>query len=466
MSKTIGEKLSEELSYKRKNAAEILSEKEITIAFDFAAGYKEFIKRAKTEREFVELALEKAEKNGFKKFEYGKKYKSGDKIVYNNRNKALIMAVIGKENIKNGVNIVASHIDAPRIDLKPNPLYEDGFMAFFKTHYYGGIKKYQWPTVPLALHGVVIKKDLSAVNVCIGEDINDPVFYITDLLPHLASEQVTKPLGTAISAESLNVLVSSFPIVDEKATDKIKLNALKLLNEKYGIVEDDFLSAELSLVPALDPRDVGLDRSLIGAYAHDDRVCSYPAMEAILSETAPEKTGICVLADKEEIGSSGNTGLDTNFLYDFICELSESLGANKREVLSNSSCLSADVNVCFDPNFPEVYEKRNTAFINHGVVLTKYTGARGKSGTSDASAEFTAKIRALLEENNICWQTGELGKVDMGGGGTVAQYIAKLNIDVIDIGVAVLSMHAPYEVISKLDLYNMYLASKCFFESK
>ncbi len=453
----------ENLCYKVKDAAKDFSLDKKKVAFDFAEGYKTFLNQAKTEREAVLFALEIAKSKGFSPLEYGKKYNAGDKIYYVNRDKAIILAIVGKKSPEEGFGIIASHIDAPRIDLKPNPLCEKESIAYFKTHYYGGIKKYQWPTTPLALHGSVVLENGKKIDVCIGEDDSDPIFYITDLLPHLAQDQMKRVAAELTPGENLAVIVGSLP-VDEEEKEAVKLNVLKLLNEKYGMIEEDFISSELMLVPALKARDVGFDRNLIASYAHDDRVCAYPSLMAFFDIEAPSYTSVLVLADKEEIGSSGNTGLNTNYLYDFLCEICGD--QNSRKALANSWCLSADVNACYDPIFPEVYEKQNSSILNHGAIITKYTGSRGKSGTSDASAEFVGKIRSLLNEKGVTWQIGELGKVDQGGGGTVAQYIAKLNIDVVDLGVPVLSMHAPYEVVSKLDVYSTYEACLAFFDRK
>jgi len=463
--KTYGEQIKEELSYSNKSAAEIMTAEQIEEAFDFSEGYMIYLDNAKTEREAVKFSVLKAIDAGFERFEYDREYKPGDKVYYINRNKSLILAVIGKKSVENGVKICAAHIDSPRLDLKPNPLYEDNGFAFFKTHYYGGIRKYQWPTIPLALHGTVITEDNTSVDVRIGEDESDPVFYITDLLPHLDSSAASKTLASGIPGESLNALMGTLPIDDKKVSEKIKLSVLKYLSDRYGMKEEDFLSSELCFVPAGKARDIGFDRSLIFSYGHDDRVCAYPALEATLALDVPEYTCVTVLTDKEEIGSSGNTGLNTNYLYYFLCEIASAQKVNVRKMLANSSCLSADVNACFDPKFAECYEKRNSALINCGVVITKYTGSRGKSGTSDASAEFMGKVRKLLNDNNVVWQAGELGKVDQGGGGTVAQYVAKLNIDVVDVGVPVLSMHAPYEAVSKLDVYNTFKAFEAFYKN-
>ncbi len=462
--KTKGELLKEQLFYK--NESGVNDEKAVADAELFCEGYKSFLNMAKTEREAADFAVAAAIEKGFKKFDRNAKYEAGDKVYFNNRGKAVILAVIGDMAVENGVHVAASHIDAPRLDLKPNPLYEDAEMALFKTHYYGGIKKYQWTTIPLALHGVVIRADGASIPVIIGEDEDEPCFVITDLLPHLAAEQSKRTLGEAIKGEDLNVLIGSYPFKDDKISDAVKLNILNIIYEKYGIVEADFISAELELVPAFKSRDIGFDRSLIGAYGHDDRVCAYPALMAALNVTKiPEHTVVTVLADKEEIGSMGNTGLESSFLKYFICDLAKTQGGDGFTALANSKCLSADVNAAFDPNYPEVLDRRNAAMINHGAAFTKYTGARGKSGTSDASAEFVGKVRRIMDANNVKWQMAELGKVDLGGGGTVAMYLANLGMDVIDIGVPVLSMHAPFEVVSKFDVYMVYKAIEAFYKS-
>lgn len=452
-----------ELIYKAKSAYEAFSEEEIAEAYEFCEDYKKFLDNSKTERMANRTIIELAKSHGYREFEYDKKYNVGDKIYLDNRGKAVILAVIGKKNVDCGVNIAAAHIDCPRIDLKPNPLYEDSGFAFFKTHYYGGIKKYQWTTVPLALHGVVSRLDGENVEINIGEDEGDPIFYISDLLPHLGANQMTKPMHEAIPAETLNIIIGTRPLEGD-GSERIKENVMKMINEKYGITERDFTCAELCVVPTFKARDVGFDRSLIAAYGHDDRVCAYPELRAILDTENPEKTLIAVFTDKEETGSDGNTGLQSDYLYDFIVELAENQGVNPRKTLRNSKCLSADVNACYDPDYADAYEKRNAAFINNGVVLTKYTGSRGKSGTSDASAEFVGEVARAFEKGGALWQTAELGKTDFGGGGTVAKYVANLNIDTVDIGVAVISMHAPYEVVSKTDVYMTYKAVKSFFE--
>lgn len=457
--------LKEKLFMKRKNTYEEMNDSEIEKADEFCEGYKEFLDAAKTEREACAEAIRIAESNGFKKFRKGIVYNPGDRVYLNNRGKSVILSVIGRQPIENGVNIVAAHIDSPRLDLKQNPLYESEGLGYFKTHYYGGIKKYQWPALPLALHGVIYKADGEAVNVKIGEDENDPVFVVTDLLPHLAEEQYKRPANKLIKGEELNILIGSRPFKCDEKSDAVKLNLLNLLNEKYGITEEDFISAELECVPALKAKDIGFDRSMIGAYGQDDRVCAYPAlMAAVDTEGIPEKTSVTILTDKEEIGSEGNTGLRSGYLRYFIYDLAKASGVSGHTVLSASRCLSADVNAGFDPTFPEPFEKLNAAFLNRGVVATKYTGSRGKSGTSDASAEYVSEIRKLFNENGVIWQTGELGKVDFGGGGTVAMYIANLDIDTIDIGVPVLSMHAPYEITAKNDVYMAYRAFSVFIK--
>lgn len=465
MEKTKGELLREKLFYKNENGFEKFDQAKMKAVFDFCEDYKTYLDNSKTEREAADCAVEMAKAAGYVPYEFGKKYSAGDKVYYLNRGKSLVLAYIGTENIESGTAISAAHIDCPRIDLKPNPLYEEGNIAYFKTHYYGGIKKYQWVTIPLALHGVIVRADGEKIEVKIGEKDDEPLFYITDLLPHLGAAQSQKKLGEAFTGEDLNVLAGTQPFDDSKVSEKVKLNILNILNEKYGITEADFATSELTFTPAFKARDIGFDRSLIGSYGHDDRVCAYPSLKALFDIEAPKKTAIVILADKEEIGSEGNTGLNSNFFYDFIVDLSLSMGANPRVVLQNSKCLSADVNAAFDPHFADVYEKRNTSFVNHGVVMTKYTGARGKSGTSDASAEFVHQVKTAFDKGNVLWQMGELGKVDMGGGGTVAMYLASLNIDVVDIGVPVLSMHAPWEAVSKIDVFSTYEGVKSFFEN-
>ena len=455
------------LAYKRTNVYEVADEKLMKEIFDYAEGYKTFLDEGKTEREVCSYVVKAAEEKGYKPFSFGMKLSAGDKVYYNNRGKNLYLIRMGTADVaKAGIRIVASHIDSPRIDLKQVPLYEADNIAFAKTHYYGGIRKYQWATIPLALHGAVILKNGEKLEVRIGEDANDPVFYISDLLPHLAAKQNARPLGEAIEGEGLNIWFGNIPYTaasDDK--DKtVKENVLKILHDKYGMEEADFLSAELSLVPAYNAKDIGFDRALIGAYGHDDRVCSYPAYTALFDTETAEQTVMVVLADKEEIGSEGTSGMQCAIFTDLINEIAASCGVSSAAVRANSKCLSADVNAGFDPNFPEVLEKQNCAYISHGAGVTKFTGARGKSGSSDADAEYVGYLRKLFDDNGVIWQTGELGKVDVGGGGTVAKYIANMNIDTIDIGVAVISMHAPYEVVSKADVYETYLAFRAFMK--
>lgn len=464
--KSEAKKLQDKLVSKRQNAGLILNDEQIEKADSFCEEYKNYLDKSKTEREAVKETVKLAIENGFEEYVLGKKYNSGDKFYYVNRNKCIILTVMGKEPIENGIRISAAHIDSPRLDLKQNPLYEDNELALFKTHYYGGIKKYQWAALPMSLIGVIFDKNGNLVEVNIGEDDNDPVFCVTDLLPHLAMEQMKRTVSEVIKGEELNLLIGSRPFKDDEISEKVKLAIMKILNDKYGIVEDDFISAELEIVPNFKARDVGFDRSMIGAYGQDDRVCAYTSLKAILNCNDPVKTVMCVLSDKEEIGSEGNTGLQSSYMRFHIANIADAYGVNAHIVLSNSECLSADVNAALDPTFPDVTEKRNAAKINYGVVVTKYTGSRGKAGTSDASAEFVSRVRQLLDKNEVIWQTGELGKVDAGGGGTVAVYIANLNVDVIDLGVPVLSMHAPFEVTSKIDVYMAYKAFLAFFSDK
>ena len=462
--KSAAELLKEELVYQTKNSGEVLSDKELEKADLFCEGYKSFLNMAKTEREAVDTTIAIAREKGYREFDPRVLYKAGDKIYYNNRGKALILTTMGTEPLENGVRIIASHIDAPRIDLKPRPLYEEAQLGLLKTHYYGGIKKYQWTAIPLALHGVIIRRDGEAVNVAIGEREEDPVFTITDLLPHLGKDQMQRKLDDGVRGEELNVLVGGRPFRDDKASERVKLNLLRLLNEKYGVVEADFLSAELTMVPAFKAQDLGFDRSFIGAYGHDLRVCAYTSIMAALNNPKPAATTVTVLADKEETGSEGPTGLSSDFLRFFIEDLAAPHGVAARTVFRNSKCMSADVNAAFDPTFPDVHEKNNAAYVNRGVVVTKYTGSRGKGGTNDASAEYVAFIRSLLDNAKVQWQAGELGKVDFGGGGTVAKYISSLGVETVDVGVAVLSMHAPYEVCSKADVYTAYRTFDAFYK--
>ena len=454
--------LSEKLLYKKKTVYEMTDAAHIERAYEYARGYAAYLDAAKTEREAVRESIRLAEQNGFVSYSFGDAVVTGGKYYYNNRGKNLFLFTVGNEPLENGIRISAAHIDSPRLDLKQAPLFEDSGMSFLKTHYYGGIRKYQWVTVPLALHGVVVKKDGSTVEVLIGEDEQDPVFYINDLLPHLGRADEKKPISEVISGEKLNILVGSRPFDGEGDTDAIKLQTMLLLHEKYGITEEDFLSAELSAVPAFKARDIGFDRSMIGAYGHDDRVCAYPALSAIFDSADSSHPLMCVLADKEETGSDGNTGMKCDLLLDLINALARSLGADPAVVRANSKCLSADVSAAFDPNFPEVFEKRNSSLLSAGVVLTKFTGSGGKSGTNDASAEYVGWLRGVMDRAGVVWQTAELGRVDCGGGGTVAKFLSAHNIETVDLGVPVISMHAPYEVVSKVDLYEAYRAFCAF----
>ena len=428
----------------------------------FAKRYMAFIDACKTEREATSWAIAEAEKQGFVPFVPGMATKPGDKVYYNNHGKAIALAVIGKEPLEKGINICAAHVDSPRMDLKPNPLYEDSEIAFFKTHYYGGVKKYQWVALPLALHGVVVRKDGSSVTVTVGEGENDPVLMISDLLPHLAAGQMEKTAGKVIGGEQLNVILGTEPIEGE-GSDLVKLNIMKWLNEKYGIIEEDFLSAELNIVPAGKAREVGFDRSLIAAYGHDDRVCAFCELEAMFTIDVPNKTAVCILADKEEIGSGGLTGMKSHYFEHFIDGLCRGQGSNMHDCLANSFCLSADVSNAFDPNFPEVSDRRNNAKVNYGVSIMKYTGSRGKGGASDASAEVMGYIRSTLDNAGVIWQIATLGAVDVGGGGTVAAFMAERNIATVDAGVPVLSMHAPWELVSKRDCWETMLACKAVY---
>ena len=461
--KTLGQEMFEKLSYTKKNIFEEASAEKVTKIFDYSVGYMQYLDAAKTEREAVVAAIAMAQAQGYTEYKIGDKISVGDKKYLNHRGKSLVLFSVGSNDIeKEGVRILAAHVDSPRLDLKQVPMYEDSGMGFLKTHYYGGVKKYQWTAIPLALHGVMVKADGECVDVNIGEDDSDPIFYINDLLPHLGQKQAQEPLGSAISGETLNILIGGLPYDDEKVSDKIKLTALSMLYEKYGVTEEDFLSAELSLVPAFKARDIGFDRALVAAYGHDDKVCAYPAVTALLDNKDTKHTVVVVLADKEEIGSVGNTGMQSAVFMDVIDEICDALGKNSRVVRNNSKCLSADVTACYDPNFADVYEKRNSAMISCGTTMSKYTGARGKSSTNDASAEFVGYVRMLFAENGVIWQTAELGKIDAGGGGTVAMYIANQNIETVDLGVPVISMHAPYEVVSKADVYSTYEAFCAF----
>ena len=459
--------LKEKLFSGRKNGYDRFDSAEQAAMDAYCDGYKAFLDKGKTERLCAAEVLRLAEQKGYKPFTRGMDVKPGDKVYLCNRGKAVMLAYIGKKSLADGAQIAAAHIDSPRLDLKPNPLYEDSELAFFKTHYYGGIRKYQWVTIPLELRGVIALKDGSRVEVNIGADSGDPKLVITDLLPHLGQEQAKKPLATAIPGETLNLLLGSRPIGDEDDTGRVKLAVMKLLNEKYGITEDDFTSAELEAVPAANACDIGLDRSLIGAYGHDDRVCGYAALKALLDlEETPEKTAVCVLADKEEIGSDGVTGMQSAAFDTFMEDLCAAQDVPVRVCFEKSFCLSADVTAAYDPDYADVYEKRNSAFVNYGIGLCKYTGARGKSGASDADAETVAYVRRLFDAAGVVWQIAELGKVDAGGGGTVAMYMANRNITTLDAGVPVLSMHAPFEVVAKLDCWETYKGMKAVYQAK
>ena len=464
--KTPGELRREALCYKPKNGYDRLSPQDEADMNAYCEDYKKFLDAGKTERECVDETVRQAEERGFKPFVRGMAIKPGDKLYRVNRGKAVMLAVVGTAPLSEGVNIGAAHIDSPRLDIKQNPLYEDTELCFLKTHYYGGIRKYQWVTIPLELHGVIALKDGTTVKVCVGAGEGEPQFTIDDLLPHLGAEQSKKPLGEAIPGESLNLLIGSRPFKDDEGSDRVKLAILDLLNQKYGIVEEDFISAELSAVPAFRATDIGFDRSLIGAYGHDDRVCGFAALAALFALGTPARTAVCMLADKEEIGSEGVSGMRSAAFDTFMSDLCDAQRVPLKVCYEKSFCLSADVTAAFDPNFADVYEKRNSARVNYGMGLCKYTGARGKSGASDASAELVAYTRKVLDAAGVVWQMAELGKVDAGGGGTVACYMAERDIDTLDAGVPVLSMHAPFETVSKLDCYMTYKGMKAVYEAQ
>lgn len=463
--KTAGEKRREELFNTMKNGYDRLPPEDETAMHSYCEEYKKFLNNGKTERECVDSMVHAALQNGFVPFERGMPLNPGDKVYRVNRGKALMLAVIGAAPLSEGMNLGAAHIDSPRLDLKPNPLYEDSELAFFKTHYYGGVRKYQWVTIPLELHGVIALKDGNVLKVAVGCGEGDPVFTVDDLLPHLAADQSKKPLGEAIPAETMNILIGSRPFRNDEGSDRVKLAILDLLNRKYGVTESDFNSAELTAVPNFQAVDVGFDRSMIGAYGHDDRVCSFAVLTALFAQDTPRKTAVCILADKEEIGSEGVSGMKSAAFDTFMSDLCDAQRIPLKACYEKSFCLSADVSAAFDPNFPEVYEKRNSARMNYGVALCKYTGSRGKSGASDASAEILAYVRKVLDEAGVAWQISELGKADQGGGGTVAAYLAERDIDTLDAGVPVLSMHAPFETVSKLDCYMTYKCMKAIFEA-
>ncbi|MEY8386870.1 aminopeptidase [Oscillospiraceae bacterium 38-13] len=467
MEKTEFKELKERLLSGKKNGYDRISDQELPEMEAYCAGYLRFLDASKTERLCAEETIRLAEARGYRSYRPGMELSAGDRVYVCNRGKAVMLAHMGRKPLSEGIQLAAAHIDSPRLDLKPNPLYEDSELAYFKTHYYGGIRKYQWVTIPLALHGTVALKDGSRVTVRIGEGEGEPRLVITDLLPHLGAAQNKKPLAEAVPGETLNLLLGSRPIGGGEESGRVKLAVMKLLHEKYGIVEDDLTSAELEAVPAVKACEIGLDRSLLGAYGHDDRVCAYAALKALLDlEDAPEKTAVCILADKEEIGSTGVTGMQSAAFDTFVEDLCAAQGTALRTCFAKSFCLSADVTAAYDPNFPDVFEKRNESQLNYGVGLCKYTGARGKSGASDADAETVAYVRRLFDEAGVIWQISELGKVDAGGGGTVAMYMANRNISTLDAGVPVLSMHAPFEVVAKLDCYETYKGMKAVFQAK
>ena len=462
------ENLQEKLINKKENGWETIDEETKKKILEFTQGYMNFLNKAKTEREFVKETIKLAREKGYKDIMEYEKLQPGDKIYFINRDKSMYLAIIGTENIEKGLHIIGSHIDSPRLDLKPNPLHEDSGFAYLKTHYYGGIKKYQWTTIPLSLHGVIVKTNGEKITVNIGEDENDPIFTITDLLPHLAQDQMEKKLKNGIDGEDLQLLIGSIPVKDNKAKEKVKVNILNILNQKYGIVEADLLSSELEVIPAFKARSLGFDSSMVAAYGQDDKVCAYTSLAAMMTLENVKNTAVCILSDKEEIGSMGNTGMESHMFDFFIAEILNKLGINRPNLLDRVFCfskmLSSDVDAGFDPLYASVSDKANAGFLGKGISVNKYTGARGKSGASDANAEYVAWIRNILEKNDIRYQIAELGKVDIGGGGTIAYIIANKGADVIDCGVPVLSMHAPYEVTSKFDIYSAYETYKAFWK--
>ncbi len=463
--KTPAQLRREALMNERKNGYDQLTAEDESAMQSFCEDYKKFLDAAKTEREAVDEVIRQAQAKGFVPFARGMAIKPGDKLYRVNRGKAVMLAVIGEKPLADGVSIGAAHIDSPRLDLKPQPLYEDDDLAFLKTHYYGGIRKYQWVTIPLELHGIIVRADGSTVKVAIGAGDGDPLFTIDDLLPHLGAEQAKKPLSEAIPGENLNLLVGSRPFKDDEGSERVKLAVLDILNQKYGITEADFISAELEVVPAFRASDIGFDRSLVGGYGQDDRVCAYACLAALLDIERPAHTAVCMLADKEEIGSEGVSGMKSAAFDTFMSDLCDAQRVALKTCYEHSFCLSADVTAAYDPNFSEVYEKRNSARVNYGMGFCKYTGARGKSGASDASAEVVGFVRRTLDAAGVIWQMAELGKVDAGGGGTVACYMAERDIDTLDAGVPVLSMHAPFEVTGKLDCYMTYKGMRAVYQA-
>ncbi len=465
------EDLKNTLFSKKENGWVKMTQEQTQDIFSYCNKYIEFLNNSKTERQVIENCIKIAQENGFKEISQYNNLKPGDKVYYINRNKSMYLAIIGKDNLKQGINIIGSHVDSPRLDLKPNPVYEDSGFAYLNTHYYGGIKKYQWATIPLSIYGVIVKPNGEKINICIGDKQEDPVFVITDLLPHLADNQLEKTLKEGITGEDLNILIGNIPYKtnDNNINEKVKLNILDILNKKYGIVESDLLSSELEAVPNFNARSLGLDNSMVGGYGQDDKVCVYTSLTAMMNISEPNKTSICILSDKEEIGSMGNTGMESDVFDNFISillKLSNQEEINILEhIFNNSKMLSADVDSGFDPIYSNVYEKTNSSYLGHGVGLNKYTGSKGKSGASDANAEYVAQIRKLLEDNNINYQIAELGKVDAGGGGTIAYILANKGIEVIDCGIPVLSMHSPYEVTSKFDIYSLYVFYQAFWNN-
>ena len=462
-----GKELKEKLFVKKENGWKNIDDTQMKEIFEYCDGYINFLNNAKTEREVVAYAKNLAEENGFRDISKCNNLKPGDKVYSINRQKSMFMAVIGEEDIENGINIIGAHADSPRLDLKQNPIYEDGEGVYLKTHYYGGIKKYQWTTIPLAIHGVIIKKNGEKIEVRIGEDEKEPIFTITDLLPHLAQEQMERKLKEGVKGEDLNLLIGSIPYQDNSVTEAIKLNTLNILNEKYGIVEEDLFSSEIEIVPAFKARNMGFDWSMVAGYGQDDKVCSYTSMTAMMTIEKPKKTAICILSDKEEIGSVGNTGMESQMFENFILQILDKAYENKvslmQKVFSKSKMLSADVDGGYDTIYADAFERNNSAFLGRGITLNKYTGARGKSGASDANAEYVAEIKNMLEKNNIKYQFSELGRIDLGGGGTIAYILANKGIDVIDCGVPILSMHSPYEVCNKFDIFSAYKTYKAFW---
>ena len=468
MDKKQAEELKEKLFNKKENAWKGKSQEDRENIFEYAKGYIDYMNKSKTEREIIENSKKIAEEHGFKDIKDYQNLVAGDKVYYINHEKSMYLAIIGNKPLENGLNIIGSHADSPRLDLKPNPLYEDSEFAYFKTHYYGGIKKYQWTAIPLAIHGVIVKTNGEKIKICIGEDEKDPIFTITDLLPHLAQDQMKKKASEVVEGEDLNLLIGSIPF-DAEIQEGVKLNILNILNEKYGITEADLLSSEIELVPAMKCRSMGLDNSMVAGYGQDDKICVYTSLTALMNIENPEKTAVCIISDKEEIGSMGNTGMESHVFDTFIAELLNKMQVNKpnllEKVFCNSKMLSADVDTGLDPIYSSVSDRNNSSYLGRGVGLNKYTGARGKSGASDANAEFVAEVRKIFEENNIRYQISELGKVDVGGGGTIAYILANKGIEVIDCGVPVLSMHSPYEVTSKFDLYEVYRGYEAFWKN-